>query len=122
MLELVHVTETEAYWESYLGNYANVTRHEDRLYSTVAAMNALLDTFTSTSSDRKIRTWLPNTPQKVKDILALSVTFVQNAYAKSDTSYDNAFFSGSVKGLDSLPFFYPFNEIRYLSNNKTVDP
>ncbi|KAL4433134.1 hypothetical protein ABPG74_010829 [Tetrahymena malaccensis] len=122
LLELAHESDSEVYWESFLGNYANITRHEDRLYSTVAATNALLDTFTSSSSNRKQRKWILQTPIKVKLILDKAINFISRVYADPNTSYDNAFFSGSVKGLDSLPFFYPFNEVRYLSNNQTVDP
>ena len=34
----------------------------------------------------------------------------------------NAFFSGSVKGLDDLPFWYPANFVQYLNGTTVVNP
>lgn len=34
----------------------------------------------------------------------------------------NSFFSGSVKGFTSLPFFYPSNYGLYINNGTTIDP
>jgi len=37
-------------------------------------------------------------------------------------SYLNTFFSGSVKGMEQLPYFYPSNYAVYKNNNTFIDP
>jgi hypothetical protein len=39
-------------WEEFLGNYGKKDRHEDALFSTALALNALLDTWTIKSGSR----------------------------------------------------------------------
>lgn len=57
LLSVAHSTEfgTQIYWEGFMGNYANKTRHEDRLFSTAVTLNALIDLYSVTSPDRSTR-------------------------------------------------------------------
>ena len=48
------------YWEECLGNFANKTRGEDRLFSTVMAVNSLIDIWSINKIDHRI--YKQNTP------------------------------------------------------------
>lgn len=41
------------YWDEFLGDYANITRGEDRVFATSVALNALLDTWTITVNNTR---------------------------------------------------------------------
>lgn len=62
-----------------------------------------------------------STPAQVKQIIQSAVTFTQNQYSKSDVKLFNAFFSGSVKTMEDLPFFYPSNNNTF-SNGTHINP
>lgn len=55
----------DLYWEEFLGVYNNKTYHEDTTFSTVMALNALLDTWTLSVTDdqgKVKRSFDPSTP------------------------------------------------------------
>lgn len=85
----------------------------------MVAINALIDTWTVQTG--ATLSYVPETPQEVKDIIKKTVQFSQKQYSKSGLQLSNAFFSGSVKTMDDLPFFYPSNNNTY-SNGTKVDP
>ena len=46
ILENIKIDEDEAYWDEFLGDYANKTRGEDRIFATSIRLNALIDVWT----------------------------------------------------------------------------
>jgi hypothetical protein len=42
----IHFTEEVVYWEQFIGVYDGKDWHQDRLFSTALAVNALLDIWT----------------------------------------------------------------------------
>lgn len=101
------------YWDDFLGDGdTDPTTHqpyaEDRLFSTAVAVNALLNIWTDQHQ------WLSNTPDAVKTDVSSAVAFLKSNILTTHYRKDNAFFSGSVKGMDSLPFVYPANYYQYL--------
>lgn len=64
------------YWEGFLGNYGNETRHEDRLFSTAVTLNTLLDSFTVTLPNRKSRQWTKDASPAVKTAIQHAINFL----------------------------------------------
>ena len=106
-----------AFWDGFLGDAdtrvtATVQLHEDRVYSTAVAANALLDTFTAPAArgtDAKRLRWKPGTPAEVKATTAKAVRWL----ARHSKRYapENTFFSASMKGRVS-PMNYPANVLQ----------
>lgn len=89
-------------------NYA-----EDRLFSTSMAINALIDTWTTTlSNNSSKRLWIGQTPPEVKTSVIRAVNWLNHFILREDYLPENAFFSGSVKGANDLPFAYPANRYK----------
>ena len=110
--------EDYIYWDDFLGDYANKTRGEDRLFSTAVALNALLDAWTVPDAKCK-RVW-DNAPSKVRTEAERAGNYLADRIFTD--SLLNAFFSGSVKDpYISLPFFYPSTFNQYL-NGTNSDP
>ena len=65
--------------------------------------------------------WKNNVDEKVKNLLQTSVSWLQQNVFNPKLKPSNAFFSGSVKGFSSLPFWYPSNFVQYL-NGSSIDP
>uniref|UniRef100_A0A6B2KZS4 Uncharacterized protein n=1 Tax=Arcella intermedia TaxID=1963864 RepID=A0A6B2KZS4_9EUKA len=112
------------YWDDFLGNNDTINgvvenSGEDRLYSTAIALNALMDIWSAPTDSCK-RQWLPNTPQEVKTVTTNAATFLNKYILASDYLPENCFFSGSMKGVRSLPYYFPGNKICTL--NGTVVP
>jgi len=115
------------YWDDFLGNNdtdngKSVNYAEDRLFSTSMAINALIDTWTTTvSSNNPKRLWLPQTPSTVKNAVIRAVNWLNHFVLRDDYLPENAFFSGSVKGLNDIPLAYPANRIELL-NGTSIKP
>lgn len=87
-------------------------RGEDRLCSTSMALNALFYIWTENGH------FIPNTPTQVYQcIIAGAEWLIANAVTGKFKAY-NVVFSGSVKSVSDLPFFYPANIIEYLNGTK----
>jgi hypothetical protein len=105
-----------AYWDDFLGNAdtslrgAEAPKYEDRLFSTSVSLNALLDIWTEETDNGP--TFDAKTPQRVKDAIVFAANFLARNY--NSFPKENAFFSGSIKGADGVPFFYPANVYEYL--------
>eukprot|EP00455_Lapot_gusevi_P005163 TRINITY_DN12172_c0_g1_i3.p1 TRINITY_DN12172_c0_g1~~TRINITY_DN12172_c0_g1_i3.p1 ORF type:complete len:643 (+),score=195.28 TRINITY_DN12172_c0_g1_i3:79-2007(+) len=103
------------YWDEFLGDSDTdfsghpTPSYDDRLFSTSVAINALLDTWT-TSQSGSLK-WLPSTPTDVLNVVAAAAAFLSDFVLSGKYQLDNAFFSGSVKTLDTLPFAYPSNVV-----------
>eukprot|EP01123_Difflugia_compressa_P014655 TRINITY_DN7887_c0_g1_i1.p1 TRINITY_DN7887_c0_g1~~TRINITY_DN7887_c0_g1_i1.p1 ORF type:complete len:294 (-),score=52.08 TRINITY_DN7887_c0_g1_i1:77-958(-) len=114
------------YWDDFLGDGdvidgKVVNNAEDRLFSTSIALNALLDIWTTTTSTCK-RQWVSYTPQSVKTTVEGGINFLNKFILGSTYLPENCFFSGSMKGVLSLPFFYPGNVMFYANGTKLVNP
>jgi len=107
------------FWDDFLGNGdvslsgIPLERGEDRLYSTAVAVSALLETWTrereGTSSQGTVLDWKEETPAEVKNSVRRAVAWIETQGLAKGTRKENAVFSGSAKGMTSLPFFYPAN-------------
>uniref|UniRef100_A0A6B2L060 Uncharacterized protein n=1 Tax=Arcella intermedia TaxID=1963864 RepID=A0A6B2L060_9EUKA len=103
------------YWDDFLGNNDTINGKvekagEDRLYSTAIALNALMDIWTIPTDSCK-RQWQPNTPQSVITVTSRAAAFLNTFILKDTYLPENCFFSGSMKGPLSLPYFFPGNKI-----------
>lgn len=110
-------------WEGFLGNFANVTRNEDRMFSTAVTLNTLIDLFTVTKevNDKKSREWVKHASAEIKTVIYEATAFLAIAAEMPDVSKLNAFFSGSIKGFTSLPYFYPANYDVFKNNGTKID-
>lgn len=96
-------------------------KNEDALFSTAQAINILIATWTYQRPDTNSLVWKDNTPNEVKQLVQSSVNWLRaNVLGKNFKTF-NAFFSGSVKGFNSLPFWYPANFVQFLNGTK-ADP
>jgi hypothetical protein len=124
----VRVDDNNVYFRDFLGlNDTTIfgkpeSNDDDALFSTAQACNILISTWTYQKPDTKTLTWKENAPQKVKDLLNSAINWLKSNIFNSDLKAVNAFFSGSVKGLSSLPFWYPANYNVFLSNGTSFDP
>ncbi|KAL6071613.1 E3 ubiquitin-protein ligase SopA [Balamuthia mandrillaris] len=105
------------YWDDFLGDGdidifgQPLKRGEDRLFSTAISVIALIDTWTTPgagTNSPKLQ-WKSGTPAQVKDYLPRAVKFLEDNIYSWSYRVSNAFFSGSIKGLSTLSFFYPLN-------------
>lgn len=115
------------YFEDFLGvNDTNILGQakptgEDRIFSTAQVVNTLIATWTYQNPSTGKLNWKSYTPQTVKSLVQSCLDWLQaNALTKEYRPL-NAFFSGSVKGFSTLPFWYPINFLQYL-NGTNVDP
>ncbi len=79
----------------------------DELYVTAVAVNALVDIWSVASEPG--RRWLDGVPAPVVATTAAAVSDILAAVTTPGTSFANACFSGSARGVSTLPFFFPMN-------------
>jgi hypothetical protein len=119
--------QSELYYDDFLGlNDTNLfgkqtPSGEDRIFSTSQAVNILIATWTYQHPTSKQLVWKPNTPAYAKYLLDSSAKWLRKNVFDRKLKPLNAFFSGSVKGFLSLPFWYPANYFKFL-NGTFVDP
>jgi hypothetical protein len=107
LLHLVGESDDGAHWDDFLGNGDWPVHHyDDRLFSTSLALNSL------------ILLWHDSAPSNVSAIVHSAARWLNIHVLKGDYLPMNAFFSGSVKGMSSLPFFYPSTYDFYLNGTK----
>jgi len=111
--------DNKAYITEFLGNYANITRNEDALFTTSLAFNTLINIFTH-SKENKIY-YNSNIIPEIKLILKKMSHFLISESQKYNSSKEGVFFSGSVKGTSSFPYFYPANYFKDL-NGTSLEP
>ncbi|KAK6167741.1 hypothetical protein SNE40_021702 [Patella caerulea] len=91
---------------------------EDRIFTTTMALNTLLTTWTVQAKDNTTLSWQKDKPANVITTVDKGINWLLR-YALSDQYKPwNAFFSGSVKSLSDLPFFYPINRIEYFNGTR----
>eukprot|EP01129_Flabellula_baltica_P016964 TRINITY_DN925_c0_g2_i1.p1 TRINITY_DN925_c0_g2~~TRINITY_DN925_c0_g2_i1.p1 ORF type:complete len:626 (+),score=134.24 TRINITY_DN925_c0_g2_i1:27-1904(+) len=127
--QLLKKSQTDAsgrlFWDDFLGdgdeeNGKPKIRGEDRIYSTSVAVNALLDVWT-VEGENCARKWVSDVDPEVKDKIGKAIAWLEHYIMKDTYAHENAFFSGSVKGMAQLPFLYPANRIEYF-NGTAIPP
>eukprot|EP01104_Vermistella_antarctica_P004145 TRINITY_DN14651_c0_g1_i2.p1 TRINITY_DN14651_c0_g1~~TRINITY_DN14651_c0_g1_i2.p1 ORF type:complete len:408 (+),score=74.73 TRINITY_DN14651_c0_g1_i2:186-1409(+) len=112
------------YWDDFLGNNdtkdgATINNAEDRLFSTAVALSALIDIWTmlenGTSANQSQRCWQAGVPSEVKSMTNASITWLSNEILADNYLPENAFFSGSMKGMAEFPFIFPANRFGSLN-------
>ncbi|CAC5386437.1 unnamed protein product [Mytilus coruscus] len=114
------------YFDDFLGDGdigldgSDLKRAEDRLFTTSMALNTLIDAFTVFDPASKKLQWVGSADniKKVKKYVDGSVDFLKDFILGGTYKTWNAFFSGSGKGLKSLPFFYPANRLEFFNGTK----
>jgi hypothetical protein len=95
---------------------------EDRIFSTAQTVNILIASFTYLNKTTGKLKWIDYDEQQMKIIQLMinkSISWlIENAFEYQPF---NCFFSGSVKGFNQLPFWYPANIYQYL-NGSILDP
>ncbi|CAH1265998.1 Hypp3286 [Branchiostoma lanceolatum] len=94
---------------------------EDRIFSTAQAVNTLLATWTTFNTTSKKLVWINETRADVKTLVSEAVSWLEKYTLSGRFKTYNAFFSGSTKGLSSLPFLYPANFLQYV-NGTALSP
>jgi hypothetical protein len=127
------------FWDDFLGDNdvdifgGKLVRGEDRIFSTSVAINALIDTWSSSSQNcsficigdgRRLsiklrltwisshvgpRVWRQNVPAKVKKAVTGGAQWLSKNMFTGKFAFENAFFSGSMKGMRQGPWFFPAN-------------
>jgi hypothetical protein len=118
LLERMSLDKTSEYahWDDFLGNADKNLRgypapkYEDRIFSTSVAVNALIDIWAEDADE--ILALDKKTPDLVRDAIFFGANFLSRNY--DSFPKENSFFSGSIKGVDGVPFFYPANVYEYL--------
>ncbi|XP_062613043.1 uncharacterized protein LOC134274823 [Saccostrea cucullata] len=121
-------SDGSVFYDDFLGDgdrslFINKTikRGEDRIFTTSMAINALLTTWTSYDIARKRLTWVKGVPTKVVDVVKRAVQWMcRNVLSRKYRPW-NAFFSGSVKSFNSMPWWYPSNRKEYLNGTSIAD-
>jgi hypothetical protein len=117
-------TEHGYKFHEFLGNYANYSRDEDAMFSTGLALNTFLNIWTDSIYNSETLKyslkWVDETPLEVINTTDLSVDFILNQinYHYIFTSLEGAFFSGSVKSIESNPWVFPSNYNEYFNHTK----
>jgi hypothetical protein len=123
-----HVRSDQSSYDDFLGiNDTNIfgksePTGEDRIFSTAQTVNTLIASFTYFDQNSGTLKWI-NYDEKqlntVKIMINKSVSWLlENAFKYEPF---NCFFSGSVKGENELPFWYPANIYQFI-NGTTFDP
>ena len=123
-----HVRSDQSSYDDFLGvNDTNIfgkakPSGEDRIFSTAQTVNTLIASFTYFDQTSGKLQWINVDQGELKTVQAMinhSVSWlIENAFKYQPY---NCFFSGSVKGFDEMPFWYPGNIYQYL-NGSTIDP
>lgn len=121
--EAVKASANQTYFRDFLGMNDTsifgkpVSHDEDALFSTAQAINILISTWTYQGFNHSLQ-WHENTPPYAKQLLTTSVNWLKEHILDSRYKPFNAFFSGSFKGLQSIPFWYPSNYNQFLNGTK----
>ncbi len=85
----------------------------DRKFITALSVNTLINLW-AVSKDTRLE-WLDQTPQEVPQLVAKGICWLRHHALSREYPDHNAFFSSSVKNLNSLPFQFPANMIKRVS-------
>lgn len=119
------LSDDTVYYDDFMGDgdfdKLNNTkiRGEDRLFTTSMAINALLSTWTVFDDGTKKLIWETGTPEKVKVTVTKAANFVNKYILGRNYQHWNAFFSGSIKGPSTGPYYPAIGLINAtISDNK----
>jgi hypothetical protein len=110
-----HVRSDKSSYDDFLGiNDTNIfgksePTGEDRIFSTAQTVNVLINSFTYFDKTSGKLKWINNEQQidTIKIMINKSISWLMENTLKYQPF--NCFFSGSVKGFNQLPFWYPAN-------------
>ncbi|XP_067659668.1 uncharacterized protein [Haliotis asinina] len=115
------------YFDDFLGDgdttkdNKTVINGEDRIFTTTMATNALIHTWAVFDETQRKLFWSKETPTSVRATVEKSVSWLVHNVLTGQYKPWNAFFSGSGKGHESMPFWYPVNRMEYLNGTKISD-
>ena len=124
------------YFMEFLGNYANITRGEDVVFATGLGFNTLINIWTSNvyinetskfvekikfddTIDVNQRCKISN--EDITTTVHKLANYIIKSFDSRFASFEGAFFSGSVKSLESFEVFFPSNFNEYLNGTKVED-
>lgn len=90
-------------------------KNDDALFSTAQAINILISTWTFQCPKTQSLKWKSNVPNDVKILVKKCINWLSRNVLCGKYETFNSFFSGSVKGFSTLPFWYPGNLIQFLN-------
>ena len=102
------------FFTEFLGDYNNVTRHEDKAFATGLAFNSLINIWTDLNSEKQLE-FSKDTPDSLKSLIDDLAMFLVENINSFWTSLEGAFFSGSVKSPATYPYFFPSNMYEFLN-------
>lgn len=117
ILSMATRVDSEVYYDDFMGNTdrtlfnETMNKAEDRLFSTSMATNALQRIWIVYNETSKRNNWIHETPSLVHDTVTKMVAYLQKNILGFRYKPWNAFYSGSVKGKSTFPFFYPGNRV-----------
>ncbi|CAF1313906.1 unnamed protein product [Adineta steineri] len=121
-----HVRLDKSSYDDFLGiNDTNLfdklePTGEDRIFSTAQTVNVLISSFTYLDSATGKLKWINDRQiETIQIMVNKSISWLLENVFKYQPF--NCFFSGSVKGFNQLPFWYPANIYQFL-NGTTFDP
>ena len=89
-----------------------LTGGDDRLFATALMTNTLIDVWTHrTDGSTPLLVWDRSTPDEVVKAVHQAMRWSQDTIDSEPYPWLNACFSGSVKGVNTLPFFFPTNTV-----------
>jgi hypothetical protein len=123
-----NVRSDQSSYDDFLGiNDTNIFKKpeptgEDRIFSTAQTVNILIGSFTYFDKTTGKLKWI-NYDEKQIEIIKIMINKSISWLLENIFKYEpfNCFFSGSVKGFNQLPFWYPANIYQYL-NGTILDP
>ncbi|KAL5016712.1 hypothetical protein ScPMuIL_006301 [Solemya velum] len=105
----------KVYFDDFVGNGDTswtgkpLIRGEDRIFTTSMAVNALITMWTVFDDSTQKLVWDEFTPPQVKDTVMKSVNWLNDNVLSGRYKPWNAMFSGSIKGLATVGYWYPMN-------------
>jgi hypothetical protein len=123
-----NIRSDQSSYDDFLGiNDTNIFKKieptgEDRIFSTAQTVNVLINSFTYFDKTTGQLKWI-NYDEKQIEIIKIMINKSISWLLINVFKYQpfNCFFSGSVKGFNELPFWYPANIYQYL-NGTILDP
>jgi hypothetical protein len=98
-----------------------LNRGQDRIFTTAIATNGLIFAWTYYDAVAMKYFWKAETPSSVRQIVQGSIAWLRQYGLDGGFDPWNAFFSGSVKSFETLPFWYPGNRFEYLNGTAISD-
>ncbi|KAL0211915.1 hypothetical protein RCL1_005541 [Eukaryota sp. TZLM3-RCL] len=108
---------SECFSNNFLGQADKHQTFRDRAFCSSLSLNTLLDIWSEAKVNQKTGEISRELKDTTPNVVILKMKFLYNFLIKNFNSekLENAFFSGSIKGLSSLPFTLPGNYAQTLS-------